>query len=55
MGISLSGIRLSSTGKIHELNLSRMVIPDIFCETRLLVGQQAQAFTAAALPPCRVV
>ncbi len=25
------------------------------CETRLLVGQQAQAFTAAALPLCRVV
>jgi len=23
------------------------------CETRLLVGQQAQAFTAAALPLCR--
>ncbi|WP_017792496.1 SCO6880 family protein [Leucobacter salsicius] len=25
------------------------------CETRLLVGQQAQAFTAAALPLCRTV
>jgi hypothetical protein len=25
------------------------------CETRLLVGQQAQAFTAAALPLCRSV
>ncbi|MFC2690581.1 MAG: SCO6880 family protein, partial [Propionibacterium freudenreichii] len=25
------------------------------CETRLLVGQQAQAFTAAALPLCRIV
>ncbi|MDR0285131.1 MAG: PrgI family protein, partial [Propionibacteriaceae bacterium] len=25
------------------------------CETRLLVGQQAQAFTAAALPLCREV
>lgn len=25
------------------------------CETRLLVGQQAQAFTAATLPLCRVV
>ena len=25
------------------------------CETRLLVGQQAQAFTAAALPLCRVI
>ncbi|QAV69209.1 PrgI family protein [Salinibacterium sp. UTAS2018] len=25
------------------------------CETRLLVGQQAQGFTAAALPLCRVV
>lgn len=25
------------------------------CETRLLVGQQAQAFTAAALPLCRLV
>jgi hypothetical protein len=25
------------------------------CETRLLVGQQARAFTAAALPLCRVV
>lgn len=25
------------------------------CETRLLVGQQAQAFTAAALPLCRAV
>lgn len=25
------------------------------CETRLLVGQQTQAFTAAALPLCRVV
>ena len=25
------------------------------CETRLLVGQQAQAFTAAALPLCRVM
>ena len=25
------------------------------CETRLLVGQQAQSFTAAALPLCRVV
>ena len=25
------------------------------CETRLLVGQQAQAFTAAALPLCRNV
>ena len=23
------------------------------CETRLIVGQQAQAFTAAALPLCR--
>jgi hypothetical protein len=25
------------------------------CETRRLVGQQAQAFSAAALPLCRVV
>jgi len=25
------------------------------CETRLLVGQQAQAFTAAALPLCRAL
>ena len=25
------------------------------CETRRLVGQQAQAFTAAALPLCRPV
>ena len=25
------------------------------CETRRLVGQQAQAFTAAALPLCRSV
>jgi len=25
------------------------------CETRRLVGQQAQAFTAAALPLCRTV
>lgn len=25
------------------------------CETRLIVGQQAQAFTAAALPLCRVI
>jgi len=25
------------------------------CETRKLVGQQAQAFTAAAVPLCRAV
>lgn len=54
-----TGLISVSAASVDELDAAVAAIEQaaiqVSCETRLLVGQQAQAFTAAALPLCRVV
>ncbi|QBE47700.1 SCO6880 family protein [Leucobacter triazinivorans] len=54
-----TGLISISASNTEELDASIAAIEQAAiqasCETRLLVGQQAQAFTAAALPLCRVI
>lgn len=54
-----TGLFSVSAASVDELDAAVAAIEQAAiqasCETRLIVGQQAQAFTAAALPLCRVV
>ncbi len=57
--LRVSGLVSVSAPTVEELDAAVAAIEQAAiqasCETRRLVGQQAQAFTAAALPLCRTV
>ncbi|MBR7503823.1 PrgI family protein, partial [Mycobacterium tuberculosis] len=57
--LRVSGLVSVSAPTVDELDAAVAAVEQAAiqasCETRRLVGQQAQAFTAAALPLCRPV
>ena len=59
MDVDMSALRLLERERDISLDVLVAAIEQAAiqasCETRLIVGQQAQAFTAAALPLCRVI